>query len=213
MEEMLKKLQDSIYEGDKASAEKLAQEVLASGIKPLKVLDEGMRPALARVGHDYENGTLYLPDLIGAGDAALAVGNVIEGALSAGEEIPRKGTCAIGTVKGDIHSIGKNLVSVMMKVNGFEVIDLGIDVSTERFLEVANKVDVIGLSSLLTLSMKAMEETIKQVLAKYPDLVIIIGGAAADPVLAEAFGVLYGPDAASAPIIVEETLKQRRHSS
>ena len=212
MEEILKKLQDSIYEGNKVESEKLAQEALSGGIEPLKVINEGMKPGLTRVGDAYETGELFLPELVGAGDAALAVSNVVEGTLSAGKEVPTKGTVAIGTVKGDIHSIGKNLVITMMKVNGFKLIDLGVDVSPEEFLEVADKVEAMGLSGLLTLSTKSMEETIKRVLARYPDVIIIIGGAAVDSALAEAFGVLYGPDAASAPKMIEENLKQRRQS-
>lgn len=211
MEETLKKLQDSIYEGDRVESEKLAQGALSSGIEPLKVIEEGMKPGLARVGDAYETGELFLPELVGAGDAAVAVGNIVEEALGAGEEVPTKGTFAIGTVKGDIHSIGQSIVSTMMKVNGFKVIDLGVDVSPEEFLEVANNgVDAIGLSALLSLSTRSMKETIEKVSAKYPDVVIIIGGATADPALAKAFGVLFGPDAASAPRILEENLKQRR---
>ena len=213
MEGILKKLQDAMYAGNKIEVERLAREALSGGIEPLKVLEEGMRPGLSRVGDAFEAGDLFLPELVGAGDAALVVSNVIEEALGEGEEIPRKGTIAVGTVKGDIHSIGKGMVITMMRVNGFKVIDLGVDVSPEEFLEVADKVEAIGLSSLISLSTKSMEETIKKVSPKYPDVVIIIGGAAADPELAKAFGVLYGPDAASAPKIVEENLRKRRQSS
>lgn len=210
MEGILKKLQDAMYAGNKIEVERLAREALSGGIEPLKVLEEGMRPGLSRVGDAFEAGDLFLPELVGAGDAALVVSNIIEEALGEGEEIPRKGTIAVGTVKGDIHSIGKGMVITMMRVNGFKVIDLGVDVSPEEFLEVADKVEAIGLSSLISLSTKSMEETIKKVSPKYPDVVIIIGGAAVDPALAKAFGVLYGADAASAPGIVEENLRQRQ---
>lgn len=209
MEEILKKLQDSIYEGDQIESEKLAQEVLSSGIEPLRIIEEGMNPSLAHVGNDFEAGELFLPELVCAGNAALAVSNVVERAVGAEKEIPTKGTIAIGTVKGDIHTIGKNLVCTMMKVNGFKVIDLGADVSPEEFLGVADKVGAIGLSGLLSLSTRSMEETIKKVSAKYPDVTIMIGGAAADPALAESFGVLYGPDAASASRILGENLNER----
>jgi len=133
----------------------------------------------------------------------------VEEALGEREEIPHKGTIAVGTAKGDIHTIGKAMVITVMRVNGFKVIDLGVDVSPEEFLEVADKVEAMGLSSLISLSTKSMEETIKKVSSKYPDVVIIIGGAAVAPALAKGFGVLYGADAASAPRIVEENLKQR----
>jgi methanogenic corrinoid protein MtbC1 len=208
MQGILKKLQDAMYAGNKTEVERLAREALSGGIEPLKVLEEGMRPGLSRVGDAFEAGDLFLPELVGAGDAALAVSNIVEEALGEGEGLPRKGTFAIGSVKGDIHTIGKGLVATMMRVNGFKVMDLGVDVSPEEFLEVADKVEVIGLSCLLSLATESMEETIKKVSAKCPDVVIIIGGAAVDPALAKAFGVLYGADAASAPRIVEENLKQ-----
>lgn len=211
MEGILKKLQDAMYAGNKIEVVRLAREALSGGIEPLKVLDEGMRPGLSRVGDAFEAGDVFLPELVGAGDAALAVSNIIEEALGEGEEIPRKGTIAVGTVKGDIHTIGKGMVITMMRVNGFKVMDLGVDVSPEEFLEVADKVEAIGLSSLISLSTRNMEETIKKVSSKYPNVVIIIGGAAVDPALAKAFGVLYGADAASAPGIVEENLQRREH--
>ena len=211
MEEILKQLQDSMYEGNRVESERLAREALSSGIEPLKVIEKGMKPGLTRVGDAFETGALFLPELVGAGDTALAVGNIIDEALGERKEtIPYKGTFAIGSVKGDIHTIGKGIVATIMRVNGFKVIDLGVDVSPEEFLEVADKVEAIGLSGLLSLSTKSMEETIKKVSPKYPDVLIIIGGAAVDPALAKAFGVLYGADAASAPRIVEENIKQRR---
>jgi len=210
IKEILGKLQDSIYAGNIVESEKLAQDALSSGVEPLKVIEEGMRPGLARVGDNFKAGELFLPELVCAGDAALAVGNLVERALSAGEEMPTKGIFAIGTVKGDVHSIGKSLVCTMMKLNGFKVIDLGVDVSFEKFLEAASNVDAIGLSGVLTPSLSNMEETINEVLAKYTDMIIIIGGAAVTPELAKTFGVLYGADAASAPEIVEGNLKHRR---
>lgn len=206
MEEILKKIQDAMYKGDKVEVERLTQEALSARLDPLKIIEEGMRPGLIRVGEAFEVGELFLPELVGAGDAALAVSDLVIEALGEGEEIPCKGRIAIGTVKGDIHSIGKGMVSTMMRVNGFEVIDLGVDVSPEEFSQVADQVDAVGLSSLISLSTKNMEETIKQLKAKYSNIIIIIGGAAVDPALAKAFDVLYGADAASAPRIVAEQL-------
>ena len=210
MEDILKKLQDAVYKGDKVESEKLAREALSTGVEPLKIISEGMRPSLERVGDAFEAGEFFLPELVGAGDAAVAIGNIVEEALGAGAGVLAKATVAIGTVKGDIHSIGKNLVITMMKANGFKVIDLGVDVSPEEFLAVADKVDGMGLSGLISLSTKHMEETINNVSARYPDVVIVVGGAAVDPALAERFGVPYGADAASAPKVFEENLKQRR---
>jgi 5-methyltetrahydrofolate--homocysteine methyltransferase len=209
MEETIRELQNALYAGDKAKAAKITKQALAGGMAPLKLIEEGMRPGLTRVGEAFELGELFLPELVGAGDAALAVSDLIADALEEGEEIPLVGTVAVGTVKGDIHSIGKGMVTTMMRVNGFDVIDLGVDVSPEEFLAVASQVDAIGLSSLISLSTKSMEETIRQLKAKSNDTVIIIGGAAVDPTLAKTFGVLYGADAASAPSIVAENINKR----
>ena len=209
MEELLKKIQAAMYTGNKTKVEKMAREALSAGIDPLKIIEEGMRPGLSRVGNAFDVGELFLPELVGAGEAALAVSDLVVEALGEGEEIPRKGTIAMGTVKGDIHTIGKSMVTTMMRVDGFDVIDLGVDVSPEEFLAVAHKVEAIGLSSLISLSTKYMEETIRKVSDEYPNVTIIIGGAAVDNELASAFGVLYGADAASAPGIVEEKLNKR----
>lgn len=211
MEETLRKLQDATYAGNMVEAECLAREALSCGMDPLKVIEEGMKPGLLRIGDDFEAGVLFLPELISAGDAALAVGDIIEEVLADAKEIIQyKGTFAIGTVKGDVHTIGKSIVATMMRVNGFKVMDLGVDVSPEEFLEVADQVEAIGLSCLISLSTRSMEETIMKVKSKYPDVVIIIGGAALDPARAKSFGVLYGADAASAPRIVEENLERRK---
>lgn len=211
MEDILKRLQDALYEGRKNDAERLTREALSDGIEPLKVIEEGLRAGLSRVGEDFEVGDFFLPELVSAGEAALGISNIVEEALGEGKANPDKGTFAIGSAKGDIHTIGKSMVTTMMRVNGFKVIDLGVDVSPEEFLEVADKVDAIGISSLISISTRSMEETIKKLSQNYPEVVVIIGGAAVNPVLAKTFGVLYGADATSAPKIVEEKLTRGRH--
>ena len=120
MEEIFTKVQDAIYEGDEEESERLAKEALSSGIEPLRIIDEGVKPGLDRVGDAYESGEFALPEIVTSGDAAIAVSRVVEAALSAGKEIPSKGTFVIGTVKGDIHSIGKSIVATMMRLNGFK---------------------------------------------------------------------------------------------
>ena len=114
MEELLKKIQAAMYTGNKTKVEKMAREALSAGIDPLKIIEEGMRPGLSRVGNAFDVGELFLPELVGAGEAALAVSDLVVEALGEGEEIPRKGTIAMGTVKGDVHDIGKNLVKLML---------------------------------------------------------------------------------------------------
>ena len=207
MENILKQLQESLINGDKVKSEDLAKKAISNGMDPIEVLNNGMMPGLAVVGKKFKAEEIFLPELVRAGDAGSLVVAVIEDAVKVlNKDMPSKGTFAVGTVKDDVHSIGKNLVSMMMKVNGFEVVDLGVDVSPKEFLEIAGDVDVIGLSALLTLATKNMENTIKIVREKFPNKVIIIGGAATDPTLAQKFDVLYGSDAAICPDVIENNM-------
>ena len=210
MMNILLKLQDALYEGRKNDVEMLTREALLGGIDPLMIIEDGLRAGLSRVGDDYEVGEIFLPELVSAGEAALGISKLVEEVLGEGKAHLKKGTFAIGSAKGDIHSIGKSMVTTMMRVNGFNVIDLGVDVSPGEFLEVADKVDAVGISSLISISTRSMEETIQKLSKYYPEVVVIIGGAAVDPALAKAFGVLYGADAASTPRIVEEKLSERK---
>jgi len=207
MEMILKKLQDAVYEGDEIESENLAREALSGNIAPQVVVDEGLRPALARLGDEFEKGEIALPELVFAGDAAVKVTKIIEKALSAGEKLNIKGIFAIGTIQGDIHAIGKDLVSAMMRAAGFQVIDLGVDVSLDEFMAVIDKVDAVGISSFISLSISHVEETVKQLKNRNKNLKVIIGGAAVTPNLAEKWGVLFGIDAFSAARIIDEALK------
>jgi methanogenic corrinoid protein MtbC1 len=210
MKDILERLRESIYEGDEIESEKLAREALSKGIAAQKIVEEGLRPGLTRLGEEYESGEVALPELALAGDAALVVTQTLEEALKEGEEIPVEGTIAVGTVQGDIHSIGKSLVVAMMRAVGYRAIDLGVDVGPEEFLEAASKVDVIGLSTFISISIAYIENTVQQITSTYPDVAVIIGGAAATPALAEKLGVLYAADAFETSKVIEEELKGRR---
>jgi 5-methyltetrahydrofolate--homocysteine methyltransferase len=205
--EILDQLREAIVglKGDEAA--KLAKEAIKSGIDPVKVVEQGLRPSLDEIGVAFEANKIFLPELVAAGKIAGVVGDIVEAELKGDKEILSKGTIALGTVKGDIHSIGKNIVAVMMKAFGFKVIDLGVDVTPEEFLEKAPEVDVIAMSGLLTTATKTMRATIEQLSEKYSDKLVITGGAAMNPELAKALGVLYGPDAASGVRMLDEALK------
>jgi len=210
--ELLKDLVDAMLRYDTAQSEKPAKQIVESGTDPLDIIDKALRPTLDRLGKDFENYKVGLPELVVAGDIAMAVSSIVEEGLVSGKEIPVKGKVAIGTVKGDIHSIGKNIVCVMMRAYGFKVLDLGADVSPNEFLKAAEGVDAIGLSGLLTLATRSMKETIDKVMAQHPGKIIIAGGAAMDPGLAEKLGVLYGPDATAGVRILEDELGKRAAS-
>lgn len=204
--EILDQLREAIVglKGDEAV--KLTKEAIQSGIDPLEVIEKGLRPSLDEIGEAFVATRIFLPELVAAGKIAEKVGDIVEAELKGDREVPSKGTIALGTVKGDIHSIGKNIVAVMMKAFGFKVVDLGVDVSPEEFLEVIEGVDVVAMSGLLTTATKSMRSTIEQLSEKHSDKLVITGGAAMNPELAEALGVLYGPDAASGVRMLDEAL-------
>lgn len=204
--EVLDQLKDAIIGLQREEAAKLTKEAIAAGIDPVMVIEKGLRPSLDEIGEAFEATKIFLPELVAAGKIAGEVGDIVEAELAGDKEVPSKGTIALGTVKGDIHSIGKNIVAVMMKAFGFKVVDLGVDVSPEEFLEVVEGVDVVAMSGLLTTATKSMRTTIEQVAEKYSDKVVITGGAAMNPELAKALGVLYGPDAASGVRMLDDAL-------
>ena len=204
--EILDQLREAIVGLNGDEAAKLAKEAIKSGIDPVKVVEQGLRPSLDEIGVAFEANKIFLPELVAAGKIAGVVGDIVEAELKGDKDVLTKGTIALGTVKGDIHSIGKNIVAVMMKAFGFKVIDLGVDVTPEEFLEKAQEVDVIAMSGLLTTATKSMRATIEQLSEKNSDKLVITGGAAMNPELAKALGVMYGPDAASGVRMLEKAL-------
>ncbi len=205
--EILDQLRGAIVALKGDEAVKLTKEAIQSGIDPVEIIEKGLRPSLDEIGEAFVATRIFLPELVAAGKIAEKVGDIVEAELKGDKEVLSKGTIALGTVKGDIHSIGKNIVAVMMKAFGFKVVDLGVDVAPEEFLEKAPEVDVIAMSGLLTTATKSMRATIEQLAEKNSDKLVITGGAAMNPELAKALGVLYGPDAASGVRMLDEALK------
>ncbi len=205
-DEILKQLRDAISDLDGERAKELTTSALEAGTDPLDVVESALRPSLKQLGEDFEAEKIFLPELVAVGNIAGEVGDIVEGALADDETAPKQGAIALGTVKGDIHSIGKNIVAVMMKAYGFKVNDLGVDVTPEEFLDAAPDADVIAMSGLLTTATRTMKQVIERVSAQYPDKTIITGGAAMNPELAKALGVLYGPDAATGVKMLGEAL-------
>jgi 5-methyltetrahydrofolate--homocysteine methyltransferase len=208
MPDAVARLSDAIFELDEDGALEAAREALASGVTARELVEGGIRPALARIGTDFEQGTKFLPELVIAGDIASQVADMVDEALPAGG-VETRGSIALGTVKGDIHSVGKNIVSLMMRASGLRVLDLGTDVSAAEFLRVAPDVDAIGLSGLLTTVSRNMKEIIAAVREQYPESIIITGGACMNQELAGALDVLYGPDAASGTQMLVARLADR----
>jgi len=161
---MSKKLVSAIADMREEEALTLVRKMVAEGTAPLAIVDAA-REAMGVVGERYEKGTYFLPELILAGEMLGQITQLIKPELAKMPEVKRQGKVLIGTVKGDIHDIGKNIVSFMLDVNGFEVRDLGVDVAPQKFVEAIRdfKPQVIALSGFLTLAFDAMKETIEAV--------------------------------------------------
>jgi 5-methyltetrahydrofolate--homocysteine methyltransferase len=176
---MSKKLVNAIADMREEEALALVRKMVADGTPPTEIV-EAAREAMGIVGERYEKGTYFLPELIMAGEMLSQITDVIKPELAKMPEVQRHGKVLIGTVKGDIHDIGKNIVSFMLDVNGFDVRDLGVDVAPEKFVEAVRdfRPQVIGLSGFLTLAFDAMKETIDAIQAAglRDGVKIMIGG-------------------------------------
>ena len=159
---MSQKLIDAITEMREDDALKITDELIKRGTNPLEVL-EACRKAMEVIGQRYEQGVYFLPELILAGEMLTQISDLVRPGLAKLPEIKRHGKVLIGTVAGDIHDIGKNIVTFMLDVNGFDVLDLGVDVSAAKFTEAIRNFQpqVVGLSGFLTLAFDAMQEVVE----------------------------------------------------
>ena len=180
----------------------LVQEALDEGNAPIDILNQGMIEAMAVVGEKFKAGEIFVPEMLVAAKAMKKGVEALKPHLG-GDNTHKIGKMAMGTVFGDLHDIGKNLVIMMIESTGYEVVDLGIDVPVESFVEAANdpEVTVIGVSALLTTTMGAMQETVAA-LNKHPrrgEFKIMVGGAPITEAFAKEIGAdVYTEDAASA---------------
>lgn len=162
---------------DQDGADEIAAEALKNGIKP-DVLLQGCMLGMDRVGKEFSEGTAFVTNLIISGEAMNAVMKHIRPFFES-DQVKHKGKFVIGTVAGDLHDIGKNIVSMIIRGGGFEVIDLGADVPTNKFLDAIAQHPgcFVGLSGLLTTTMRNMENSVKAIKEKYPDTKVLVGGA------------------------------------
>lgn len=204
VEQYRERLSQAIITGDSDSAAQVTQEALAQGADPLRIIQEIIVPTLTEVGDRFQEMEIFLPELMMAGEAAAASTSLLETAIAkAGGERPSLGTVVIGTVQGDIHDIGKNIVSSILSAHGFNVVDLGRDVSPETFLEAAekNQAGIIGLSALMTTTRPAQRSTIRllEELGVRGQYKVIVGGGSVTPDWAEEIGAdAYAENAAEA---------------
>ncbi len=209
-EELLKRMEEAVKAYDEEEARRLAEEAIRMGLDPVEALEHGLAKGLREVGDRFGRGEAFITELIAAAQAMEAGAEILN------REIERRGAAReavgrflIGTVEGDIHSIGKNIVATMLKAAGFEVIDIGVDVPTQTFVEKVRelKPDILGLSALMTTTMMKQKEVIEALReAGLRDQVkVIIGGAPVTEEWAREIGAdAVGLDAASA---VEASLK------
>jgi len=202
---MYQKLIDAIVELREEEVVDLVQELLDKGVKPLDVLDN-CRKAVEIIGERYEKGEYFMPELMLTGEMLNQISDLTKSKMgdSADEDDSKiLGKVLIGTVQGDIHDIGKNIVSFMLDINGFKVIDLGEDVSAEKFVEgiKEHRPQIVGMSALLTLAFDKMKDTVKAIedAGLRKDVQIIIGGAPINDQIKEYTGAdAWGKDAVEA---------------
>ena len=210
MNDVLTLITEQLYIGDANAVSELTQKALDEGLRPPEVLNGGLLAGMDRVGMDFRDGKLYVPEVL-ISARAMHAGMDILRPLLIGDELSLAGKVMIGTVEGDLHDIGKNLVAMMLEGGGFEIIDLGTDVSIEAFIEAVRKEepDVVGMSALLTTTMPSMKRTI-DALAEAglrEDLKIVVGGAPVTQGFASEIGADgYAPDAGSAVELVRSII-------
>ncbi len=197
----LEDLSKCVISGNVAKAKKLTQELIDAGVAPLDIINQGLIAGMNVVGVRFKNGEMFVPEVMVAAKA-MSQGIEMVKPLIAETDMPSEGKVLLGTVKGDLHDIGKNLVGIMLESRGFTVIDIGIDRSPEDFIKAIkeHQPDIMGMSALLTTTMLHMKDTIE--LMKEEDLVhvkAIVGGAPISQDFADEVGADgYAPDAASA---------------
>lgn len=181
---------------DQDGALELTLQALDAGVSPSSILEDALIPAMGRVGAKFSENKIFVPQMLMSAKAMGASMSGLKPFFVSGD-IKTKGTFIIGTVKGDLHDIGKNLVSMMIEGGGWTIVDLGVDVPTERFIDALDKHPgaFIGLSALLTTTMANMEASVKLIKSAHPDTLVLVGGAPVNDAFCQQIGAdFYAPD-------------------
>jgi 5-methyltetrahydrofolate--homocysteine methyltransferase len=202
---------DVILAGDRAGIEALTREAIRMGVSAGTIINEYLMPAMEEVGHLYEEGDFFIPEMLMSARAMQASMAILK-PLIVGEEVKTAGRVVIGTVEGDLHDIGKTLVGMMLESLGFEVYDLGVDIKPKQFVEAVNRLEprIVGMSAMLTTTMPAMKRTIEalQEAGLRHKLIVMVGGAPLTPEYAAAIGADdFAEDAAEAARKAKELVR------
>ena len=212
--QLMENIVRSIINGDQVKAQENAREALNINIDPLEVVESGFSRGMAIVGESFERGESYLPELLMAAATFNAAMEILEPEIEAqNKEIAKAGTVLLGTVKGDVHDLGKNIVAMVLETNGFSVVDIGVDVPSLNFIEEAKnvKADVIALSSLMTTTMPAQREIIEILKEKNlrDEYFVIVGGGPVSEEWAERIGADgFGKTAVDAVELIKKLLNR-----
>lgn len=202
------RLADAVRMGDPEAAAALVDDVIADGVENRDVIPTILTPAIQELGDAFGRGEVFLPQLMVAASAMkAAVERVRE--LSPADAIEKVGEVVFATVKGDIHSIGKDICVSILESQGFEVADLGVDVDPGRVVDAASSADAVCLSALMTTTLPAMDDTVSRVRQSFPDLPVFVGGAVVTADWAARIGAGYAPDAPSCAVAVREAIVRR----
>ncbi len=206
--ELLQQISESLQRGDHEQVAEFTRQAIDADIPATQILNDGLMTGMNLVGQRFGAHEIFLPELLISARAMNAGIDLLK-PLFLGGEMPTRGKVVIGTVKGDLHDIGKNLVGIMLKGAGFEVIDVGCDVTADVFVDAAEKegASVVGLSALLTTTMTGMKEVVELVKARglQENVKVIVGGAPLSKAFADEIGAdAYGYDASNAVEIVKE---------
>jgi len=207
---MLDKIKQAVLAGEMEGIAELTNQALAQGIGAREILDQALTPAMDIVGEEYEKGDRYVPEMLISAETMKGAVTILKPLLvEAG--VKARGKVVIGTVEGDLHDIGKDLVAMMLEGAGFEVVNLGVEVTAEEFLKAAkeHEADIIGMSALLTTTMIHMPEVIDglQQTGLREQVKVMIGGAPVTQGYADKIGADgYAPDAASATKLAKSLL-------
>ena len=202
MSAILQDISEKLQKGKMKEVAELVKQAVADGIQPLTILNEGLMPGMDIIGERFKKNDIFIPEVLIAA-RAMAAGTDVLRPLLVGDQMEEKGTVVIGTIKDDLHDIGKNLVVLMMESRGYTVVDMGVDVKEEQFVAgiKEHKPDIVGMSSLLTTTMMKIDDTVKLINESglRDQVKIIIGGAPISQEFADDIGADgYSEDASTA---------------